>query len=393
MLGKTNITTLAEGAIITEIEDYKWIQMQSGTYGDFVKAIYKNNYLVAIAANGVVAYTTDGEVWQASIPGYEDCKLNDIEWDGSRFILVGSFSDEGKRIGLILETRDFTEYTRISIENDNDSETSYDIEYCAVYPSNGKYIVCAKRFDHPYIYVYAYIGDLIDKWKIQNRLYAQNGTGTSRNYYTQKIAVAKNSTGMLLYVNYYATAGQYATWYDEIQKINNEGIFTFLYSSKNANTPRMNVYEGKDILFYESLSVDDNYRMVKVLDSNEQSILVTGQNFSFKDAVYFDGCQIFINNHELLVVKKGESIADKTVDDLREIAPELTMNSIEKAFGQLFVFGNHGAILKSSVETGNEEAIAVQTISAKKALADAKKYTDERCAVLEARIATLEGKN
>ena len=93
----------------------------------------------------------------------------------------------------------------------------------------------------------------------------------------------------------------------------------------------------------------------------------------------------------MLIVKKGESIADKTLDDLIEIAPELTMNCITKAFGQLFIFGNQGAVLKSSVETNNENAIAVQTLSAKKALSDAKQYTDEQYALLEARIEALEG--
>lgn len=92
MLGKTNISTLSEGAIVTEIEDFKWIQIQSGIYGNFVKAVCKNGYLAAITADGTVVYTTDGEVWQTSVLEYEDCKLNDIYWDGSRFILVGSYS-------------------------------------------------------------------------------------------------------------------------------------------------------------------------------------------------------------------------------------------------------------------------------------------------------------
>lgn len=120
-------------------------------------------------------------------------------------------------------------------------------------------------------------------------------------------------------------------------------------------------------------------------------LMSSGINYMFVDGVYFNGCELFINNHEMLVVKKGESIADKTLDDLIEIAPELTMNCVTKAFGQLFIFGNQGAILKSSVETNNEEAITVQTISAKKALADAKKYTDEKYVALEARIVALEG--
>ena len=46
--------------------------------------------------------------------------------------------------------------------------------------------------------------------------------------------------------------------------------------------------------------------------------------------------------------------------------------------------------MESSTETGNEAGIAVQTMSAKKALADAKAYADARYAELEERIAALE---
>ena len=34
MLGKTNTTALREGAVITEIEDYRWVRMPSGINGD-----------------------------------------------------------------------------------------------------------------------------------------------------------------------------------------------------------------------------------------------------------------------------------------------------------------------------------------------------------------------
>lgn len=152
------------------------------------------------------------------------------------------------------------------------------------------------------------------------------------------------------------------------------------------------MFECKGVLYYIQLLQEENYNLVKVTDSGEELTMCTGQNFAFVDGVYFNGCELFINNHEMLVVRKGESIADKTVDDLIEIAPEMILNCITKAFGQLYIFGNQGVILRSSVEINNENAIAVQTLSAKKALADAKAYADSRYAELEARIAELEGK-
>lgn len=136
MLGKTNITTLKEGAIVTEIEDYRWIQQETGINGNFIKAIYNNEYLVAISKDGVIAYTMDGEVWNSFLLEYADCRLNDIDWDGNRFILSGSYTDDGtsNETGLILTTNDFRNYNKINIENE-------DTEYLCVYPVNGKYIV------------------------------------------------------------------------------------------------------------------------------------------------------------------------------------------------------------------------------------------------------------
>lgn len=158
-------------------------------------------------------------------------------------------------------------------------------------------------------------------------------------------------------------------------------------NSNNILTP---VFECKNELYYMRLYASDNYKLSKVIDSDEKITLSQDINYGFVDGIYFNNCIIFINAHEMLIVKNGESIADKTLDDLIEISPEFTMNCITKAFGQLYLFGNQGAILKSSVETNNEETITVQTLSAKKALAEAKIYTDEQVAALESKVAMLE---
>lgn len=392
MLGKTNITTLSEGAIVTEVEDFNWIQMQSGVYGNFVKAIYKNDYLVAITADGTIAYTTDGEVWQTSVLEYEDCKLNDIEWDGRRFILVGRRTDTFNEItgtfGLILVTNDFETFAAVNIENTEDmyseSNGNYDIEYYAVYIENGQYILLVNRRLGVKSKLYLYKGDLINTWSTRTVVY-------SSEYHAESLVVAKNSSEMLVCFNGYKISNG-AGYYNHVYKINNaEVVLVKLLSLYETCIPMVYAIEGKDILYYMSKLSADNYAFAKVSEANEVFSISTGQNYSFKSGAYFNGCQLFINSHEMLIVKKGESIADKTLDDLIEIAPELTMNYITKAFGQLYIFGNQGVILKSSVETNNENAITVQTLSAKKALSDAKQYTDEQYAILEARIAALEG--
>lgn len=371
MLGKTNITTLSESAVVTEIEDYNWIQMQLGIFGNFVKAIYKNGYLVGITADGTIAYTTDGEAWQTHVLEYEDCKLNDIDWDGSRFMLVGSYTGEspleredGKMVqkGLIVVTSDFTTYEMKTVEADN----GYLNECFLIYPTNGKYIIIAKKE-----WTHEWIGNMEKEWE-------------RKEYYNFKThSIEKNSKGIIS-VGGKIINGSVSNY--EVQRIDGNTGDSYGYYKSNVNS--ISFFECKDELY--SICFTGKYDIYKITNSDEYMVVSSEKNFAFVDGVYFNECQIFINAHEMLIVKKGESIADRTVDDMIEIAPEVTMNCIEKAFGQLYIFGNQGLIMKSSVETNNEEAITVQAISAKKALFDAKKYTDERYAVLEARIAALE---
>lgn len=382
MLGRTNITVLAEGGTVTEIEDYRWLQVQSDIRGNFVKAICQGGFLAAITASGDIACTVDGEAWTASRPDYVDCELCDIEWDGDRFLIAGSCTENGKKVGLVLSTRDFVQYERLTIRHDDDEDDCYVERYCGIYSVNGKFLVVSVRNNAGRIIPYVYAGGLDDV--MENRaclLYASDK-------FAEALSIAKNSDGMLVCVNRRDNIDKPL---DTVSWVGHDGRNVFICTMESKKgLMQANVFEGKDALFYESKVASANYKLVKVLPSCEEMTLCIGQNFAFVDGAYFGGSQLFINSHEMLIVKKGESIADKTVDDLIEIAPEMTMRCIAKAFGQLYVFGNHGAILKSSMETGNEAGIAVQAMSAKKALADAKAYTDARYTELEERIAALE---
>ncbi|MDE7339923.1 MAG: hypothetical protein K2N80_05085 [Lachnospiraceae bacterium] len=390
MLGKTNINTLTEGTIVTEIKDYKWIQMQSGIFSDFIKAIYKNNYLAAITADGKVVYTTDGEVWQVSVLEYKNCKLHDIDFDGSKFIIVGnymgtrSYSDETtgeSQVGLILVTSDFTSYEKKEIV---DADGTHKQDFLAVCFRNGKYIF--------WVYDRSWSGST-EIWvsDLSDNSYEQKITPQEMPTILDTCSTAKNSQYMIL-AGGCGNSNSYS-YYTNLVKTDAVAVSILSNKtgdSKNNKTKRINVFECKDILYYISLVKLDNYDFFRILSSGEKELISSDINYMFVDGVYFNECQIFINAHEMLVVKKGENVADKTLDDLIEVAPEHTMNCITKAFGQLYIFGNQGVILKSSVETNNEQAIVIQTLSAKKALVEAKKYADERYAALDARIAALE---
>ena len=134
MLGKTNITALKEGGTATDVEDFSWVSMQSGVHTDLIRCIYENGYLVAITPDGTIAWTTDGEVWNTVKLEYEDCRLNDIDWDGERFVLVGrckeTISDRAKTSRMLVLTKDFEIFEKSENFMANDCEA-----YC-IFPKN-----------------------------------------------------------------------------------------------------------------------------------------------------------------------------------------------------------------------------------------------------------------
>ena len=327
-----------------EIENADWVKVSSGVYSSFTRAVFRNGYLAAITADGTVVYTTDGENWKRSRPEYQDCSLTDIDWDGGRFLLTGSYTDgTGKTAGLILTTDDWMKYRKISVENSTDSETDYDTEYCAVYPANGKYVIVAKhkKTDISYHYIYVYVGDLENEWTEKKQLSVSSFLKS-----IQSVKIVKNSAEMLMCVNYSYNPGTSLQWSSNVYKINDSGAVTWITEERSGQTPQIHVLECRDVLYYYSTSSAVKYKLVKVLASNEQVTVSTDQNYAFADAVYFNEDEIFINAHSMLTVKKGESISDKTVADLVEIAPEDTMTCITRAFGRPYIFGNRGLVMK-----------------------------------------------
>lgn len=384
MLGKTNITALQEGAIVTDVADYGWIQQQIGINGNFVRTIFNNQYLVGITENGIIAYTADGEVWQTVVPDYVDIRLNDIAWDGNRFLVAGSCRNEDEdtkkdypRIPLLLSIADFAKHEPINIISSLDpfmpiylinvvSSTMHLGDILAIYPENNKYVILASMQGLK-TRLYLIYTDLSS--------FCQMDEKSGALYIAYPFSIAKSSYGMIAVV------------YSKIYKPEKDGLKQVLV---NDESNHLYVFESKDEFYYMGLTESRKYELRKILPTLETTLISSNINWMFSDGVYYNGCQLFINNHSMLIVKKGESIGEKTLDDLVEIAPEATMTFIEKAFGRLFIFGNQGLILKSTNEVNNKEAIAVQHLSAKQALAQSKIYTNEQVASLEARIAALE---
>ncbi len=397
MLGKTNITVIEGGTVVSDIEDYSWDRVRvEGATGTFVQAIYENDMLVTIMKNGTVIYSRDGENWtkiRLDIEGtYE---LADIIWDGRRFVMVGSREEivEQEYIyhGFIAVTENFIDFNIIHAQDEYS-------RYYAVIEKDEKYTVISKEssLDKKHGVINANTGS-IENWDshlteeiehFQYRTYVNPTTTSSANAKVTcdcKIIVVKNNRGGLLYVwfshegSYSPTTSTYWTPDWHTFKRNGGG------DGKTGNDEILAGFEcrGKTFFCYT------DKRLVRVdMDTGEKFNL--GATVGYTDAVYYDKCEVYLNEYGIVIVRNGENVNEKSLDDLIEITYDFSMELIVKAFAGLYIFGTGGNILKSNSEVKNEEALAVKTMSASKALYDAKNYTDEKYNALEARIAALE---
>ena len=329
-----------------EIENADWEKVPSGIYSDFLKAIYKNGYLVAITVDGTILYTRDGEAWDKSKLEYQDCGLTDVDYDGEKFLVTGSYTSGGKTAGLLLATEDFKAYEQIQVQNSDDSETEYDIEYCAVYPKNGRFIIIARRKTDNYLPFFWYIGDLKSEWVHKGHISVRSdltSTNFGASYKSIKAAVAKNSGDMFLWLQFEA---KYSDCYISIYWFQCD-INGAVGSCQIIHARNSYVFECKDTLFYcDMYGSNYNQDFFAKLESDRIKSISTVDNFTFVDGCYFNECEVFVTEHAMLVVKKGESISDKTASDMMEIVPENAMTCIVKAFGRPYIFGNRGLIMR-----------------------------------------------
>lgn len=407
MLGKTNITAIQESTNVTDIEDYIWKSMKiDGVNSDFVKAVYGNDMLVAITRDGTIVSTADGENWKKTRIETEDAyELEDIIWTGSQYVMVGNRKEivtesaigEGdsenvyRYHGIIVTSEQLVEF---SIEEDTDNSYS---RYYAVIEKEEKRIIISKEYKNDLVNagVYAIAKDFngILKKKIYTCSVSSERICGNLNDY--KIIVAKKHSGGAVYVE--------DNHSDNATQKDYNGIYVTLdwmkYSyicvdTTSKNTVALSMFECKDtLLFYANpMSYDGIHQIYQILDG-EKYPFNGGHRLWLLDAVYFNKCEVFVNAHSMIVVRpEDNNIGYKTPEDLIDITYDFEIRFIEKAFAGLYIFGTDGNILASSDEAKNEELTAVKTMSAVRALYDAKAYADEKYAALEARIMKLENR-
>lgn len=396
MLGKTNITALQEGAIVTEIADYGWMKQDIGITDNFIQVICKNGYLVGITSGGKIAHTKDGEVWEISEVTHSSLfGLYDIEWNGEYFFICGWHIKDGRERGIIFKTTDFSAFEILdstAIDNLFSDLDDVSVRYSQILYSGSKYILAVvladyNRFNHS---TYAIITDF--------STYSNKITVHLGSIYAP--VFAKKSDSILCS---YIETGSVTYSHPVTLKIVNQNVLSKTYeeicgqsrSYQGGITVSVPVFSCRDSFYASSQygncseGLEYDYSLARCSEGTGIK-LSNGTDFGFISGCYFSGKYVFLNKTSILVFSKESEITGKTLDDLIDIGSETELSIIIGAFNKLFIFGNGGLILKSTNEVNNNEAITVQYLSAKQALAQSKTYTDEQISTLEARVSALE---
>lgn len=404
MLGRTNIMTIEEGTIASDVEEYKWINAAiNDITGTFVKAIFNNSILVGITKDGTIAYSMDGENWETARLDLEgNYELNDIFFDGNRYIMVGGYQSdktigeviyENVYTGMIVTTEYFKDF-QIILDSNTDKSSSL---YWTIRMDNGKYNIHCTRYnllaDKTLTTIFNMTElsgslDSLKETKIQE-IRSVNLTWVKNFLEICNIRQVKRSGSYLVYLKQYSPSQSLCT--HEIQTITDNGIYNYIKQESNSDlTDIASIFECKDSLYYCMRNENYNYEFGKIIGEKENVVLTTNTNYLFIDGIYYNNDELFINDHQMLVIRKGESITDKTIEDLLDITYDFSMTAIVKAFEKIYIFGTGGNILISSEDVNSEDALAVKTMSARKALYDANAYTDIKISDLETRVAALE---
>ncbi len=398
MLGKTNISTVEKGVIISDIEDYRWDSANiQGINETLIKVIYANNILVGITETGTIAYTKDGENWECKTLELEngDClELADIAYGKGKYVIVGSHKGKETSIhGLIVVTEDFVDY---DIKTEAEQAEYFNpvgmciaAKFFAVSSNGNNFIIlytAGISLGASRVPVYSAVTDMD---KTVNNLIDSGISNLQSNMVESAVAntickSAKKVNGEILY--YQSTtvsSGNTYETYNEVHHVQSDGIGQTTIVTDGEydyqDTNLYSIFECKDALYYAANTNSMQYKVQKVIGSGDTEMKSSGIAYGFVDAVYFDKCEVFINDHEMLVVKRGENLADKSLNDMVEITYDFSMTSIIKAFNKLYIFGTGGSILVSSAESRNEDVLSIKTMSAVKALYEAKVYTDNKC--------------
>lgn len=402
MLGKTNITTVKGSTIVSDVEDFAWDEV--GTLkvdGAFKRTFFGKNTLVAITEGGTVIYTDDGENWkEAKFETDVEYEIVDGVWDGKRFVFAANDP-------VIITTEDFQEYKRYVV-------SGVKRLYAIFYNADSTYTAIAAQMNldnNSYCFSTVFCKGTLEDMGIVSvidRVSTNAEEKCLRSIKNLYIKTAHSSNILICYVKAYINSRtDYSDIFSHQVGISEDGTsvkkLLTSYGTAGNNIPasvysgasnKYKVFSYKNAIYYMD-TLEENKELIRLKDLSDEKgdVVSAGKDWGFIGGVYFNKCDVLVNANQMLVVKSGEHLADKAIEDLIDITYDFAITNIIKAFGKIYLFGTGGHILVSSNEIRNEDALAVKAMSANKALYEAKEYTDKKCKELEERVARLEEMN
>lgn len=354
MTGRTNIIPITEPAItdeIVELSQVEWKVHLTDSAEHFQKIIYANHIYMGITASGSIIWTTDsGETWHTKKVG--DYVFTDIFWDGTLFIVCG-----------------YSGFTGVIISTADGREVTVKADY-----SNAPFVGGTYK-DGIYYFISCY-NKTLHTW-----------TGT--------VLADIADTGNTI------NAEPYAIQYVKFMYANGRFLLAYMYSYSSTTTYNIlfssNGLDFTDLVIRNNTTARDTNiwltcinRIFYVYVADELYKSITGSTWSkisglsnLKGLISFNNQLLLVGDkNKGIIVNQGESIAEKTINDYKVIMDEVVITTAVSAEDKIMIGCQGGVALSSKQKNTNPDTVAVQTMSAKKALADANQYTDSQIRIL-----------
>lgn len=366
MTGRTNIIPTRTAAITSDEFDLKNVQWNAvvlDTSDNCVCTLYEKDTIVLLFSKGSVSWSYDGEKWNTKKLG--NFVFQYIFYDGKQFLICGSSNDNG----LIITTVDFESFTTYD-KFTSSVQSQYNLNFCGGFYDGNAYRFIALETNISSISarynVYTWQGETLDTLKAKKEILSQTGGQLNLKYsYNGKRCnviicwINGSSANVASYKNYYSADGiDYVS--AEITSIQSREL-----SYINIKSLDGIAYVFCNEKLYRSLS-GTTWTLISEIESMRDITKINNQFF------------IIGTPNKGLITQGNESISEKTSNDLQILIDDVVVTNVIYALERVVMVCNGGIVCYASQKNADPETEAVKTMSARKALSDAKVYTDSK---------------
>jgi hypothetical protein len=393
MLGKTNLLFVAEDEPTDLSFNPQYILTSSSS--NILKIEYINNLYFVFTSDDKVLYGSDINSLQTLKKDGSPFPATYIIYKNNAYYMITKESNTEKVV--VYKTSNLTSFEEIVIRREN-SEERYDsgstITYCAgalLLTSDNRIAMLYSKTEDDRPRIRFILCDTFDSF---------DHVGNNFIEFNEYLECDCNKTYMLKdrIFSYYASNSIYLITLDgSLQKVNpfsNYAAGYFFYVSTYTTS---SMSSSRKLAVYYSLNGVD-YQAVQ-LDIPAYNVSTT-KGVSFFE---YDGniVMLYPDENDGMSQKIVISTTPKGLADATKTAMPVSVDyGIQTKIGlykddYVYLGCTGGIIIKANLDytnTTRPDITILKTLSAKQALVESKRYTDEKIAALEARVAALEGK-